>query len=174
MRRSTSNAARVHAGSYDMIDGKQFWQAIGQRAMGSTVVTACSSGEPAGFLGLSASHICADPPTMVVSVAKRTSALPIIKSAGHFAVNYLSSTQRALADVFGGRSDLKGVDRFNTAGWAALATGAPILEGAVAAIDCELIEVVGRYEVEIIFGRVVATSSDPQAMPLVHFRGGFL
>ena len=55
-----------------------------------------------------------------------------------------------------------------------LATGAPVLQGAVGAIDCELIETIERYNVVMILGRVVATSSDPQAAPLVHFRGGYL
>src|ERR1700759_2152682 len=105
-----------------MIDVKQFWQAIGQRATGSTIVTARSQSGPAGLLGLSATHLCADPPTMMVSVDKRTSALPTILEAGHFAINYLSSTQRELADIFGGKSDLKGSDRFGTVAWNSLTT----------------------------------------------------
>src|SRR3977135_3892306 len=100
------------------VDVKQFWQAIGQRATGSTIVTARSESGPAGFLGLSATHLCADPPTMLVSVDKRTSALATILKAKHFAINYLSSKQRVLADIFGGKSDLKGADRFGTAPWA--------------------------------------------------------
>src|ERR1700742_46272 len=91
-----------------LIDTKQFWQAIGQRATGSTIVTARAGGGPAGLLGLSATHLCADPPAMMVSIDKRTSALPAILEAGHLAINYLSSTQRELADIFGGKSDLKG------------------------------------------------------------------
>ena len=54
---------------------------------------------------------------MMVSVDKRTSALPTILDARHFAINYLSSAQRELVDIFGGKSDLKGPDRFTTAAW---------------------------------------------------------
>jgi flavin reductase (DIM6/NTAB) family NADH-FMN oxidoreductase RutF len=156
------------------IDMKQFWQAIGQRATGSTVVTARSSTGPSGLLGLSATHLCADPPTMMVSVDKRTSALPTILEARHFAINYLSSAQRELAEIFGGKSDLKGGDRFKTALWSSLATGAPTLADAVGVIDCELVETIERYNVVIVLGRVVATSNNPDAAPLVHFRGGYL
>jgi flavin reductase (DIM6/NTAB) family NADH-FMN oxidoreductase RutF len=156
------------------IDGKQFWQAIGQRATGSTIVTARSASGPAGLLGLSATHLCADPPTMLVSVDKRTSALPTILDARHFAVNYLPLEQRALADIFGGKSDVRGADRFAEASWTTLATGAPILQGAVGAIDCELVETIERYNVVMILGRVVATASDQQTAPLVHFRGRYL
>ncbi len=156
------------------IDMKQFWQAIGQRAIGSTVVTARIESGPAGLLGLSATHLCADPPIMMVSVDKRTSALPVILEARHFAINYLSTEQRALADIFGGKSELKGADRFTTAAWAGLATGAPTLSDAVGVIDCELVETIERYGVVMVLGRVIATSSNPGAAPRIHFRGGYL
>ena len=48
-----------------IIDQKTFWRAIGQRATGSTIVTACTADGPAGFLGLSATHVCAGPPTIM-------------------------------------------------------------------------------------------------------------
>ena len=153
---------------------KQFWQAVGQRATGSTIVTAESDTGPSGLLGLSATHLSADPPVMLVSVDKRTSALPTILAAGHFAINYLSAGQSALADVFGGKTELKGADRFTTAAWSVLATGAPVLMDAVGVIDCKVIETIERGNVVLVLGQVVATHNDPQAVPLVHFRGGYL
>ena len=156
----------------EAIDVKQFWQAVGQRATGSTIVTAQSASGPAGFLGLSATHICADPPIMMVSIDKRTAALATILEAQHFAINYISSEQKTLADIFGGKSDLKGADRFSTNSWTRLATGAPALSGAVGTIDCEVIETMERHNVVLVFGSVVATASDPNTAPLVHFRGG--
>jgi flavin reductase (DIM6/NTAB) family NADH-FMN oxidoreductase RutF len=157
------------------IDVKQFWQAVGQRATGSTVLTARSASGPAGLLGLSATHLCADPPTMLVSVDKRTSALATILEAKHFGINYLSNEARDLADIFAGKSELKGPDRFTTASWTTLVSGAPILERAIGAMDCELIETIERFGVLILLGRVVAARHDAQqTTPLVHFRGGYL
>jgi flavin reductase (DIM6/NTAB) family NADH-FMN oxidoreductase RutF len=66
------------------IDQRTFWRAIGNRASGSTVVTAQSDDGPAGFLGLSAAHVSADPPLMLVSIDQRTSALQTILAARHF------------------------------------------------------------------------------------------
>jgi len=66
-----------------LIDAKLFWRALGQRAIGSTIVTARSEEGPAGFLGLSASHVSADPPVMLVSVDRRTSALATVLAARH-------------------------------------------------------------------------------------------
>ena len=71
------------------IDAKAFWGAVGQRAMGVSVVTASGADGPAGFLGLSTAHVCADPPMMLVSIDKRTSALQAVLESRHFAINYL-------------------------------------------------------------------------------------
>ena len=85
------------------IDIKTFWRILGQRALGSVVVTARGSDGPAGFLGLSATHLTAAPPTMLVSIDKRTSALAAVLENSHFALNYLPRESAALADLFGGR-----------------------------------------------------------------------
>src|SRR5262245_49895158 len=103
-----------------VIDVKTFWRTLGQRAIGSTIVTARGEDGPAGFLGLSASHICADPPLMLVSIDKRTSALAAVLKARHFAVNFLPSDAAEIADMFGGKGALKGAARFETARWQSL------------------------------------------------------
>src|SRR5262249_55385375 len=99
------------------VDAKTFWRALGQRAIGSTIVTARSAEGPAGFLGLSASHISADPPLMLASIDKRTSALQTVLAARHFAVNFLPRDASEIADVFGGKGELKGADRFKIGQW---------------------------------------------------------
>ena len=99
------------------IDMKTFWRAVGQRALGSTVVTARGPEGPAGFLGLSSSHVCAEPPTMLVSIDKRTGALATVREAGHFALNYLARDAAALAESFGGKGTLRGAERFTTMTW---------------------------------------------------------
>jgi flavin reductase (DIM6/NTAB) family NADH-FMN oxidoreductase RutF len=103
-----------------LIDPKAFWRAIGNRATGSTVVTAASDRGPAGFLGLSATHVCADPPLMLVSIDRRTSALETVLAARHFALNFLPRGANALADTFGGKGAQKGTARFEPGKWTRL------------------------------------------------------
>ena len=157
-----------------VIDVKSFWRAIGQRATGSTIVTARSAEGPAGFLGLSATHLCADPPLMLVSIDKRTTALPTVLAAGHFALNFLGRDAGAIADMFGGKGSLKGAERFETGSWGTLITGAPVLMSAIGAIDCTLEETIERHGVSIVIGRVVDVLEGSGGAPLVHFRGGYL
>ena len=156
------------------IDIKTFWRAIGQRATGSTIVTARSAEGPAGFLGLSATHVCADPPTMLVSIDMRTSALATILAARHFAINYLPRDAASIADMFGGKGAQKGADRFEAGRWGKLTTGAPVLLDAIGAIDCTLEETIERHGVCIAFGRVVDVLDGSRNDPLIHFRGGYL
>jgi flavin reductase (DIM6/NTAB) family NADH-FMN oxidoreductase RutF len=155
------------------IDAKAFWSAVGQRALGVSVVTASGADGPAGFLGLSTAHVCADPPLMLVSIDKRTSALQAVLASRHFAINYLAHDQQPIADIFGGRSALKGSDRFGVGAWGTLSSGAPVLQDAAGAIDCILEEPIERFGVVIAIGRVVDFSASTRD-PLVFLRGKYM
>jgi flavin reductase (DIM6/NTAB) family NADH-FMN oxidoreductase RutF len=157
--------------SGDEIDAKAFWTALGQRATGMTVVTADSDEGPTGFLGLSAAHVTASPPTMLVSVDRRTSALAGITSRRHFAVNFLPASAGKLADAFGGRAGLSGAARFAAGEWRVLTTGAPVLRDALGVFDCVVDEILQRGEICIIIGKVVAVATRAEGDPLIFFRG---
>lgn len=153
------------------IDGKVFWTTLGQRATGMTVVTADSDDGPTGFLGLSAAHVTASPPTMLVSVDRKTSALAGILARRHFAVNFLPASAGKVADAFGGRAGISGADRFMPGEWRTLSTGAPVYNDALGAFDCTVDEVVQRGDISLIIGTVVAAAWRADGEPLIFFRG---
>jgi flavin reductase (DIM6/NTAB) family NADH-FMN oxidoreductase RutF len=161
------------AGNAD-IDIGTFWNAVGQRAVAATIVTARGGAGPAGFLGLSATHVCASPPTMLVSIDAKTSALGAIRESGHFAINYMPRGTEDVVGMFSGKGDVKGPDRFEPARWSYLATGAPVFKGAVGVMDCRLEEIIERHNTTLALGPVVAIDGNPDADPLVYFRGGYL
>ena len=152
------------------IDAKTFWRALAARATGVVVATARGPDGPAGFLALSATHVTADPPTVLVSIDKRTAALAAVLHAKHFALNFLPRGDQALADMFGGRGEARGAARFASERWGVLATGAPVLNDAVGAIDCVVEETIERFGVVMVIGRVVdVVVRDSE--PLLFFRG---
>jgi flavin reductase (DIM6/NTAB) family NADH-FMN oxidoreductase RutF len=155
------------------IDVGTFWRLLGMRAIGAAVVTARSSAGPAGFLALSATHVTASPPTMLVSIGSKTSALVAVTESGAFAINYLPREREDLAIDFGGRGALKGADRFKPDEWATLSTGSPILQGAVGAIDCRVEEIIMRHDTAIVLGRIVAWVQGGQVSPLISFGGRY-
>jgi flavin reductase (DIM6/NTAB) family NADH-FMN oxidoreductase RutF len=156
------------------IDAKSFWRVLGERPIGATIVTARGADGPAGFLGLSATHVCADPPTMLVSIDSKTSALAAVLHARHFAINYLGRNARAIADMFGGKTAAKGADRFEPGRWGTLTTGAPVFNDAIGVLDCVLEKTVEHFATTIAIGRVVDVVARGSGDPLIYFRGSYL
>ncbi|WP_027531746.1 flavin reductase family protein [Bradyrhizobium sp. WSM3983] len=157
--------------SFPAIEPKAFWRVLGMRAIGGAVVTARGPDGDAGFLALSVTHLTQNPPTLMLSIGKSTSALAAVRAAGHFAVNYLPSSLSELADVFGGRTGLKGPDRFVDGQWDQLLTGAPILKDAVGAIECRVAEEIERYDSVIVIGEIVNWTFNEGLRPLIYFSG---
>ncbi|CAH1655195.1 FMN reductase (NADH) NtaB [Hyphomicrobiales bacterium] len=149
------------------IDAGKFWRCLGERAISATIVTVAGKDGPSGFLGLSATHVSADPPTMVVSIDKRTSALADVLSNRHFAVNFLPGEAETTAEAFGCKTALKGADRFRVGEWGTLTTGAPILASALGAFDCEVEDTIDRGGVVIVIDRVVDAISKGTGDPLI-------
>jgi flavin reductase (DIM6/NTAB) family NADH-FMN oxidoreductase RutF len=96
---------------------------------------------------------------MLVSIDERTAALAAVIHGQHFAVNYLPADAKPLAEVFGGRTDRKGAERFDPAQWEVLASGAPVFKRAIAVIDCALAATFRYASSTIAVGRVVAARS---------------
>lgn len=155
----------------DAIDPKTFWRALGVRAVGGAVVAASGARGPAGFLALSVTHLAQNPPTLLVTIGKSTSALATVLEAKHFAVNYLAAVQADVADIFGGKTGLKGADRFQPGRWTSGRTGAPLLANGVGWLDCRLVDTLERFDTVIAIGLIVASLANPGVDPLVYFQG---
>jgi flavin reductase (DIM6/NTAB) family NADH-FMN oxidoreductase RutF len=153
------------------VDVKAFWQTLGERPIGATIVTAMGKDGPVGFLGLSASHVTASPPTLLVSVDHKTHALAAILEQQHFAINFLGAGDEAVADAFGGKSGVSGAERFRAGEWESLSTGAPVYTKALGVFDCTLADVIERGSVSIVIGDVAAARGKGDGAALVFFRG---
>ena len=108
------------------IDAKTFWKAMGCRAIGVAIVTAQGTEGLAGFLALSATHLSASPPMMMVSIGLTTSALGAVRQGNHFAINYVAKGTDALVKEFGGRY-AQGRRAVRAGRLGELKTGAPTL-----------------------------------------------
>jgi len=153
------------------IDAGTFWKTLGQRAIGVTVVTSADANGPRGLLALSASHVSADPPRLLVSVDRKTSALETIRASGAFAVNFLPDSAADLSKAFGGGSGASGAERFAGAAWTKLQTGSPVLADALGAFDCRVEQLVELDDTVVVIGRVVDAAARTDGSPLVFYRG---
>ncbi|MGO4625002.1 flavin reductase family protein [Ensifer sp. 2YAB10] len=139
---------------------------------GVSVITAGIGDDRTGATVTSATALSVDPPTMIVNINRTSSTWPIIQRYRHFCVNVLSREQRSVAERFSGLHGVKGVARYEGADWARLASGASALSGALAAIDCEVEEIIERHSHAIIIGRVVAITTG-SGEPIVYHNGRY-
>jgi len=125
-------------------------------AGGVAIVTTGSGDDRTGATVTSATALSVDPPRMLVSLNRSSSTWPVLEKSGAFAVNLVALRHQNLANRFAGVGGVKGRDRYEGAGWTTLVSGAPVLEDAVAVMDCEVEEAIERHSHVLIIGRVVA------------------
>ena len=73
-----------------------------------------------------------------------------------------------------GKGGLKGAARFAGLTSTPLVSGVPLLDGVLAAIDCELEHVVERHSHAIVIGRVLDIQLSPRSAALAYWQGQYL
>lgn len=150
-------------------DSAKYRQVLGHFPTGVTVVTASTDHGPVGMAVGSFASVSLEPPLVGFFAGKASSSWPRIRDAGSFCVNVLAQDQEDLSRVFASR----GTDKFAGVGWHRSATGAPLLEGVLAWIDCDLDSVVDAGDHELALGRVRELQVAAETEPLVFYRGGY-
>jgi 3-hydroxy-9,10-secoandrosta-1,3,5(10)-triene-9,17-dione monooxygenase reductase component len=145
---------------------------LGHFATGVVVVTArAADGTPLGFTCQSFASLSLDPPLVSFAPARTSSTWPRIREAGTFCVNVLAEDHRDLSIGFARSGG--GVDKFAGVDWFPAPSGAPVLEGVSAWIDCTLWAEHDGGDHTIAVGRVHDLGADPGRLPLLFYRGGY-
>jgi flavin reductase (DIM6/NTAB) family NADH-FMN oxidoreductase RutF len=154
-----------------MIEASEFRREMGHFATGVTVVTATrGDGSACGLTVNAFASVSLEPPLILVCIERGADSHGCIRAAGAFAVNVLDekrgerlSRRFAAWDV---EEKLRGV------AYRAERTGAPVLEDALAWLDCRIHDIVAAGDHSIFLGEVVAADAREGA-PLVYYRGGY-
>jgi flavin reductase (DIM6/NTAB) family NADH-FMN oxidoreductase RutF len=142
-------------------------------AGGVSVITVGRGRDITGMTVTSVSSLSVDPPTLIVSVNRASSSWEMLNRYRAFGVNILGADQLDIADRFSGKGGLKGAARFAGSDWVEAATGTPLLVDALAAIDCEVEEIIERHSHAIVIGRVRAIRATAGHAALAYFDGGY-
>ena len=94
---------------------------------------------------------------------------PRIERAGRFCVNILGEDQEELCRVMA----TKGADKFHGIGWSPSVNESPVLDGALAWIDCTIDAEHDAGDHVIVVGRVHDLGLEEEGKPLLFFRGGY-
>jgi flavin reductase (DIM6/NTAB) family NADH-FMN oxidoreductase RutF len=148
----------------------EFRTALGHFASGVTVVT--TSGKDGSVRGMTVSafsSLSLDPPLVLICVENRTSIYEHLnEEGGFFAVNILAEDQELVSRRFA----TKDTDRFDGIGYTTGATGSPILTGALAFVECRVVNAYPGGDHTIFVGEVEAMGAT-EGKPLAYFRGGY-
>ncbi|GBD43458.1 FMN reductase (NADH) RutF [bacterium HR40] len=137
---------------------------VGAMARVVSSVTIVTTDGPAGRFGVTVSamsSVSADPPLILACINRRSPACRAIAENRVFGVNVLASTQRHVAQTFAGRPERGRPFDFGCARWRVQITGAPILEGSVAAFDCRLLTAYDAGTHRIFIGEVLEATTAP-------------
>ena len=156
------------------VTSSDFRQAMRQLTGGVSVITAGRGRDISGMTVTSVSSLSVDPSALIVSVNRESSSWPLVKRYGFFGVNILTSDQIDIAERFTGKGGLKGADRFAGASWTTRASGVPLLVGALAAIDCEVEDIVERHSHAIVIGRVLDVAVSERTAALTYWQGRYV
>jgi 3-hydroxy-9,10-secoandrosta-1,3,5(10)-triene-9,17-dione monooxygenase reductase component len=149
-----------------VIDGRRFRDVLGAFPTGVTVVTAPG---PAGLTTNAFSSVSLDPPLVLVCFDGASRTLAAVRASGRYAVNVLRTGQEDLAVVFA--SKRVAAEKF-AAVTHTVDHGVPLLDGALAWLVCDVVELVEAGDHTIGIGRVTALDAF-EGEPLVFFRGGY-
>ena len=121
-------------------------------------------GSLVGLTATSVISVSAEPPILAFSIASTASSWPAVREAATVAVSFLADDQHQVAARFARH----GIDRFAAGGWTLLPTWEPVIDGATAWVQGEVVQrapVGGSYLVAVL---ALTASSREGVQPLVY------
>ena len=152
------------------IEEAEFRRVLGHFATGVAVLAARKSGgPPRGLTANSLASVSLDPPLVLVCVERAADTHQVIEEAEAFALSFLTAAQETLARRF---ATYESEQKFDGVAYRAEVTGAPVLEDALAWVDCRLWATYDGGDHTIFVGEVVAADA-AEGPPLIYYRGGY-
>ena len=153
----------------------RFREVMGHFATGISVVTTFDGDRPAGITVNAFSSVSLEPALVMVALDRRRFITPMVRSAGRYAVNVLGSDQQALSDCFAHAPVSPGREDFCGAAWHAGPAGLPLIDGAIATLECTTVETFSAGDHDLFIGRVDSLQEGrDDVAPLLYYRRRYL
>lgn len=151
------------------VNEKEFRSALSRFASGVTVVTGRdASGEAFGMTVSSFCSVSLDPPLVLVCIQKKIQCHAAIAETDSFAVNVLAENQDAISNTFASHSS----DKFSSVRFKDGIGGSPLIEDAIANIECTKFSEFDGGDHTVFIGRVEKITVGEGA-PLVYWGGSY-
>ena len=142
---------------------------LGHFATGVALITAVDGEEPVGMACNSFTSVSLEPPLVLFCAATSSSTWPRIQRAGKWAANFLAEDGEETCRLFA----QKGADRFAHVAYTIGRSGSPVLDHALAFVDCETVAEHDAGDHIIVVGQVLELGYAPEGKPLLFYRGGY-
>jgi flavin reductase (DIM6/NTAB) family NADH-FMN oxidoreductase RutF len=149
-----------------------FKAALAAWASGVTIVTTRDGDLVYGITVSAFSSLSLDPTLILVCLADSNRLPRMIETSKRFAVSILAEGQDDISTWFA-KSGRDPVPHFEDFGVIEGATGSPIIDGAIAHLDCTLDRSIDGGDHTIVIGRVVGAAANPDKKPLVFYKRGY-
>jgi 3-hydroxy-9,10-secoandrosta-1,3,5(10)-triene-9,17-dione monooxygenase reductase component len=165
----------VRGSSLGEIEPGPFREVMGHFATGISIVTTIDADEPAGITVNAFSSVSLEPALVMVALDRRRFITPMVRAFGRYAVNVLGADQQQLSDCFAHAPVSPGREEFCGASWHAGPTGLPLIDGAIATLECTTVETFSAGDHDLFIGRVDSIGQQREGIaPLLYFRRRYL
>ncbi len=149
-------------------DQDQLRLVMRQWTTGVTVVSTQYQGIRHGMTVSSFTSVSLQPQVVTISLTKSSRTHDLIHSAGCFGITILSNDQQNISELFAGQTT-ESEDRFKGIELLTLATGAPVIKGGLAFLDCKVIAIHDFGTNSLFIGEVIAAKVGVSGKPIVYY-----
>jgi 3-hydroxy-9,10-secoandrosta-1,3,5(10)-triene-9,17-dione monooxygenase reductase component len=168
--RAVTAVADAHQSNCVEIDARHFRDVLGHFCSGITIIAALDGSTPVGLTCQSFFSLSLSPALIACSVSKTSTSYPVIRSIGELSVNVLADEQYAISNAFA----KSGTDKWAGVLWhRGPALGQPIIDGALASLECQIDQEVDAGDHVLAIARVRHLEAHPDRTPLLFFRGAY-
>jgi flavin reductase (DIM6/NTAB) family NADH-FMN oxidoreductase RutF len=150
------------------IEQSLFRQVMSRFASGVTVVTTACQGQLAGLTVSSFTSLSLNPTLVLICIADYATSKSILVEAGKFAVNMLAEDQECVSRRFASPE----AEKFIPDTYVLSERGLPLLNGALATIECDIINAFPGGDHTVFIGEVM-TAQVNKGRPLLYYRSGY-
>lgn len=152
-----------------VFDSVRFREVVGRFPTGVAVVAAARMDRTYGLAVASFVSLSLEPPLVLFCADHGSTSWPGIRAAGRFGVSILAEDQRDLCQRFAAKVD----DKFEGISWSVSPLGSPLIDGALAWLDCTIVAVHTAGDHDVVIGRVASLDASEMGRPLLFFRSEF-
>jgi flavin reductase (DIM6/NTAB) family NADH-FMN oxidoreductase RutF len=152
-----------------VISPDDFRHVLSHFASGVTIVTTCDAEQrPTGLTASAFASVSLDPPLVLICVDHKSQSFPHMRESGRFAINILHQEHEPLSRRFASSR----LDKFDGVAFRMGELGVPLIEHALATLECRTVNAHVEGDHTIFVGRVESVTIG-EGDPLLYFRGRY-